>query len=295
MHQRQRPRQQSQGDKIAFFLLQRPPIEQIQAGKQQRPAEQSGPLGNQQIGHRVDPADVFLHIVGGGLVKGGEDAGEVGPVPTPRKKVQKSEPAASKKQPIGHRRPALAFQPAVKQQVSPQQHTGHGPDHGQHVGPAQSQPQLAVAGGDAVAEEGIAQGGVGEQGIEGRELLLPRQAGDEGQVHGHISIGALAGVQAAVRRRKQSVGVEQIAKKQPQGHAAGRRPLPALPVRRRPEGPAFFRRRQPSRQHQGRKGRQPLGPGGKVQQKGPQSRQPHGQRQPRNQSQPQPQQPVFFG
>ena len=53
------------------------PAQQVQRREQHRPAKQRSPLGEHHIHQHVDPADVLPHQVGGRLVKGGEDAGEV--------------------------------------------------------------------------------------------------------------------------------------------------------------------------------------------------------------------------
>ena len=77
VHQRKRTGQQRQRGPKAMLPLKGEAIQQVQAGEQRGPAEQGGPLGNQQVSNGVDPANVFFHIIGGRFVKCGENAGEV--------------------------------------------------------------------------------------------------------------------------------------------------------------------------------------------------------------------------
>ena len=113
------------------FLLPGKPPQQIHTGKAHRPAEQGSPLGDQKIRDGVHPADVFLHVVGGGLIIGGKDAGEI--LPSAANKVDKSEPAAHKEQPVRQAGPAPAIQNRPAQHPKTAEHRHQRRKAGQQI------------------------------------------------------------------------------------------------------------------------------------------------------------------
>ena len=103
-----------------------------------RPAKQGGPLGEHHVHQHVDPADVLPDEVGGGLVKGGEDAGEV--LPAAAQEVQEAKaPVAHKEHPGQGGTAPFRGHPGEKG-VNSKKHLGPATHMGKLVGQPQGRP-----------------------------------------------------------------------------------------------------------------------------------------------------------
>ncbi len=209
LHQGQTARQQAQRQPQPLFALKGEAVQKVQAGQHQRPAHQGGPLGHQQVGDAVHPADVFGHVVGGGGVVAGKNAAEGF---LTAHKIGKAEAAAQEKQHRGQGGLARAAQCPAGQQPDKAEDADQRGEPGQEVGKAQRGPQHHKHAGNALAQEGVAEDALPrQQGIIRRHLALHRDALDKGQVHGHVAVAALPGIIGPVGRLvPQDVGVQQV-------------------------------------------------------------------------------------
>ena len=251
------------------------PAQQIQRREQHRPAKQRSPLGEHHIHQHVDPADVLPHQVGGRLVKGGEDAGEV--FHTAAQKVEKPKAPVEGEEHPGQGRLGPALCHGGEKGVQPKEHLGPRRPHGQLVGKPQRRAQLVQAGGDAVRQKGVGEPGAGQQGVVRGEVPLVCQAGQKAQVHAHVPVGGLAGVHRAALPAE---GVpHQKAEKHPdaQHHPQEFPPGPGGEGLSHPKtraGKAAAARQRPGGQRQRYPQPQPLGQGGEAHSESQQRRQP---------------------
>ena len=126
----QQPRQHPGIQEIAFFSLIDRAVQQIQGGKQYRPAKQSRPLGQQHIHDHIDPADISLHVIGGSLVKTRKDPAKVFPAP---QKIEEPEAAVEKEQRPGKGRLPLVGQQPGNKEIAAEKHLGPGKSHRQEI------------------------------------------------------------------------------------------------------------------------------------------------------------------
>ena len=211
----------SQGEEHPVLLIQRCPAQKQQAGEKYAPAKEGGPLGDEHVGNNVYPAYVFAYKVGGGLVKGGEYAGEIiGIGGYAVHEVRKAEAAPKEEQHKGQHGLFIIPEPVLKEEVNTRHNREKGGYHGQHVGEAQGCAKGVKGGAYAVAQEGIAHCLSGQYGILRREKALAGYAGDDAKMHAHIPIGGLTGGQAAVFIWGQHMGEQQHTQQQNRGHYA---------------------------------------------------------------------------
>ena len=220
MQQRQAAREHAEVGGVSGFPFKGHAVEQVEAGQQDAPAKQRGALGDEQVGDGVDPAHVGVDVVGGGLVEGGEDAGEhAGVGARTVQEVPKADAAAEEEQHKGQTGALFAAQEAVHQHKIPGEHGVERGEHGQAIGPLKMSTQQKIGGGDAVAQKGVAHFDARLYGIFRRKGARARQGGDEGEVHAHVAKAALSGVIGAVLRA-QHVSAEQRSAQQQSGQHA---------------------------------------------------------------------------
>ena len=81
-----------------------------------------------------------------------------------------------------------------KKTIQAKKHLAPRCPHRQSVRQPQRGPQLVKAGRNTVGQKGIGQPRTGQKGIIRGKILLVRQGSDKTQVHTHIAIGSLAGI-----------------------------------------------------------------------------------------------------
>lgn len=195
MHHGHGPRHEPHQQETPGLPAKGSPVQQVQGRKKHRPSKQGGPLGEHHVHQHVDPADVLPDEVGGGLVKGGEDAGEV--LPAAAQEVQEAKAPVAHKEHPGQGGTALFRGHPGKKGVNSKKHLGPRRPHGKLVGKPQGRPQQVQAGGDAVRQKRIGEPRAGQQGVIRGEVPLVCQAGEEAQVHAHVPVGGLAGIDRA--------------------------------------------------------------------------------------------------
>ena len=206
VQKRQRQYQQSQPKPEAAFTLIAEPPQQIQGGQQHAPAKEGGALRDQQICDGVDPDDVLLDKIGRCCVKTGEDARKIR---GGAEKIHKPEPTAHKKQIERKACFGSAARHAAGQLPEHAVHREKGGQHRQQVSGAQIRPQQKKDTGDRFAEERVAKPVcAAQQGIARRKITALRNIADEPQMHRHIAIAALPGVEGTVHC-VQHMGVQQ--------------------------------------------------------------------------------------
>ena len=222
VQQRQGQHQQRQRQPQTALRLKAEPPYQVQCGQQNAPAEQGGPLGNEQVHHRIDPQHVVGHIVGGCGVKPCEDGGEFLPA---AQKPHKAEPAAHQKQPERQTRLGGAVQHPPRQLPHHAVHRRKGRQHGQQVGGAQVGPHQQKHRGNALAQKRIPEPVFAAQkGIIGREFSCHRDVFDETQMHCHIAVAALAGAVGPAHLMQHMGGKQVTGHGKKRQHTAQHRP-----------------------------------------------------------------------
>ena len=271
LDQRQRQDQQRQRQPESALLLHTEPPQEIQRRKQHAPAQQGGPLGHQQIHDRVHPQDVLLGVVGGGGVVPGKDGGKIRRAAC---KVEESEPAAHKKQPVPQAGPGCAAKHPPRQLPGHAVYRRQRRNQRQQVGGAQPGAQHQENAGHRLTQKRVSQAEVPRQHrVHRREDPAHRDALDVGQVQRQVAVAALPGVVGPVHL-PQNVGVQQPdGQRQQRQHAGplggvprvppqqgqGSAPPPAAPQqyrRRQRQRTGQQHRRQPKTQRQGRQRRQ---------------------------------------
>ena len=95
-----------------------------------------------------------------------------------------------------------------------------GRQHGDHISPSEGSMEKIKTGRDAVAQKRIGDPRVGQDAVIRGKGLLPGQRRDESQMHLHIAVGALPGVERTVHSAE-SMGDE---KKDPQSEKRRQQP-----------------------------------------------------------------------
>ncbi len=286
VYQRQAARQHAQGQEKPVLVQYRRAVEQVQAGEEQRPAEERRPLRYQHVRDWVHPVDALVRVVGG---SGVESAQDLGYAPAPGlgevEEIGKAEAAAHEEEIERQRRRATPAQPGLEEQIGPRDDQQVGVHRRQQRRKTQARAQRVEGGADAVAEEGVAYGRPGQERILRREALLHGDAADYAEVHTHIPVGALARVERAVRGRDDHVVQHKHpADEHERQYAEEKAPLPGE-AQAGPPAQAQADRAQDERQHQ----RLQLRPNVEAaRDEGEERREPHQHHEPGDKPQPEP-------